>query len=244
MQNRHFPAALADAAGRGFSLFFPEVCPACLRRAAKFGSACCNHCSTRLGELPIPRCRGCGGAVDGPLELCGECLAGDERPWRLAVSAYGFSGYLRELVHRFKYRGATALTSMFANAMAANWRRHAETVQVDAVVPMPMHPWKEFARGYNQACLLAERVADELDLPIGHDLRRRRWSRSQTQLDFAARRGNVRDLFEVSSRNRVEGVHILLVDDVLTTGATLEAATRVLLAAGAASVGVLTLARG
>lgn len=229
--------------GLFFSLLFPQVCSACQRHPVGSRGEVCVFCINRLPELSSCRCPGCGGAIDGILDLCNECLAVDKRPWRKAVSVYPFSGYNRELIHRFKYRGGTELVPWFSRKMVENWEHFGENRPIDAVVPMPLHPLKELLRGYNQSRLLAEAVGLKLSVPVKSFLKRRRWTPSQAGLDSRARRSNVRNAFSANPRLSNQDMNLLLVDDVITTGFTLAAASEVLTKAGAASVSVLTLAR-
>ena len=126
-------------------------------------------------------------------------------------------------------------------------RAGAELVaEADLVAPVPLHWRRLFTRRYNQAALLARMVARDADAVLAPDLlRRARWTGSQAGLKAKERRRNVRQAFEVPPRwqAKLEGRTVLLVDDVLTTGATVEACTRALMQAGAAHVDVLTLAR-
>jgi len=196
-----------------------------------------------MGTLPAPRCPQCGGACDGALAVCSDCLRGDARPWLQAVSAFPFRGLTREAVHRLKYKGDTALVPLFAAAMAADWRRYGHG-ELDVVVPVPLFWTRQLLRGYNQAELLARMVARQLGLPCERLLRRRRRTAQQARLDRAARQANVRGVFASRCGLRAAGRRVLLVDDVLTTGATLGEAARVLEAAEAVAVSVLTAARG
>jgi len=234
---------LRTAGAAADRLVLPPLCPLCQGAEALDDEGVCPRCRPLLQDLPAPRCPHCGGVLDGVLEACGECLAaGDLRPWTLAVSAFPFQGAARELVHRFKYQDQPWLARFLGARLAANWRRHGGGILPDAVVPVPLHPWREFRRGYNQAELLARELARALDRPLAPCLRRRRWTRQQARLSGGDRRKNLRDAFRVT---RLPGPRpaLLLVDDVFTTGATLEAAAHALLAAGAGTVMVATVAR-
>lgn len=233
----------AAVAGAGRGLVLPPACPACRNRLTATAAEVCADCRRAMPELPLPRCPGCGGALDGVLELCPECLQTELHPWRRAVSVFEFGGDVRECIHRFKYQGGTELAPWLAARMAAAWERHGGGAP-DAVAPVPLHWFKEWRRGYNQAGLLAELVAARLDVPVQAPLRRRRWTRQQAKLHCTARKNNMKGAFVPRRHAGVEGRHILLVDDVMTTGATLGEAAQALLAAGANQVSVLTAARG
>ena len=229
-------------AGAVDELVLPPLCPLCQRPGGLDSEGVCPDCRPRLRDLPEPRCPACGGALAGVLGACGECLAAAERPWLRAVSVFPFQDAPRELVHRFKYQDQPWLARFLGGRLAANWHRHGGGHRPDAVVPVPLHPWREFRRGYNQAELLARELARALDCPLRSWLHRRRWTRQQARLDHAARQQNMRGVFRATPLPAGRPA-VLLVDDVFTTGATLEAAARELLAAGAGSVRVATIAR-
>lgn len=223
----------------------PDICPTCLTQPVPGSNQVCHACAQRLPPLPSDRCRLCGGAADGVLDVCGECLEYGDRPWNRAVSVFAYGGGVRALIHQFKYHGATHLVPWFAAQMVENWRVHGQDSPVDAVVPIPLHPLKKLMRGYNQAELLARIIARELHVPLLQPLCRRRWTRQQALLDISRRKANVKDVFGTRNTRAVENLRILMTDDVMTTGATLDAAARILLQQHhAASVAVLTLARG
>jgi competence protein ComFC len=221
----------------------PALCPVCRAVPLSAGDRACEACREALGTLPAPRCRLCGGSREGVLEICGECLQIGERPWVHAVSAFPFRGAVREAVHRLKYQGSTAVVPVLASAMARDWQCYGHD-RLDVVVPVPLHWARQWTRGYNQAELLARFVAGELGLPCERLLRRRRRTAQQAMLEVAERRKNVRGVFAPARGSRAAGHHVLLVDDVLTTGATLGEAARTLTDAAAATVSVLTAARG
>jgi ComF family protein len=160
-----------------------------------------------------------------------------------ARSAGLYEGSLREIVHAFKYEGRRGLAAPLAGmlrAAGASILRDA-----DLVIPVPLHVWRRIRRGFNQADDLARR----LDVPVLHALMRVRPTAPQTGLTAAGRRRNVRHAFTTSlflrqqARQRLEGRIVVLVDDVRTTGATLDACAAVLKAAGAREVRALTVAR-
>lgn len=242
LQQKSSPVKAANALD---SLVFPNICPACREKLVSTNSdgGVCETCAIHLNQFPIPRCRACGGSVDGVLDVCGECAANHCRAWDHAVSVYPYGGYLRHLIHRFKYRGAIALAPGFAQAMADNLQKHG-VIQPDAITAVPMHWWRQLQRGYNQAELLARLIGSITGIPMIKGLRRTRNRRRQATLDLKTRQRNVRQIFSHNGKTNLKGYHIVLVDDVLTTGATLDAATLTLKRAGAEVVEVLTLARG
>lgn len=149
-------------------------------------------------------------------------------------------GRLRDLIHLFKYGGmrplARPLGAWLANAYPC-------LEQFDALVPMPLHWWKQMQRGFNQSDLLARELSRRVGVPVLNAARRRRRTAVQARLTPAQRRENVRGAFDVPSPERVRGLSLLLVDDVMTTGSTVNACAKALKQAGAARVCVLTVAR-
>lgn len=158
-------------------------------------------------------------------------------------AAYSFGSYegpLRKLIHAFKYGKVESLAQPLSRMLLQSLPLEQ---QFDVVVAMPMHWRKRWERGFNQAELLARPVAKRYGLKLGTSLRRTRYTKAQAGLSEAQRRNNLRDCFTVAKPEQISGRRVLLIDDVLTTGATLRAAAAVLKSAGAAYVCALTLAR-
>lgn len=206
------------------------------------GSDCCPTCESTLIPLPKPRCHICGGQHDSALKLCSKCLKNPLPPWQYAVSVYPFKGSIRELIHRYKYQGHTYLAPLLAHKMVLDWQQSSDD-KVDIVCPIPLHWLKKMMRGYNQAELLSGLIASELAIPNINILKRGQWTKQQAHLGRKERLKNIQKAFVMKKNQSISGKHILLVDDIFTTGATLSAATKVLVANDAA-VTVLTIARG
>ncbi len=152
-----------------------------------------------------------------------------------------FEGALRAAIHALKYRRARDLAGLLGGLMGDYWQD--QPIPVDVIVPVPLHPARERSRGYNQSALLALGLAEAADLPVRVDLLARiRATAPQVDLGAEARRENVRGAFYCENGSAT-GLRVLLVDDVCTTGATLEACSQALRAGGASSVWALTLAR-
>jgi ComF family protein len=171
--------------------------------------------------------------------LCGLCSAGLIR-FDAAYSYGAHDGNLRTLLHLFKYHRMRPLAAPLGRLMA---RALPRDERVDAIVPMPLHWRRWITRGYNQSELLAREVSARAGLPVERLLSRSRNTPVQAGLTSRERRLNVRNSFAVPDPARVGGRCLLLIDDVLTTGATLNAASGALKQAGAARIAILTLAR-
>jgi ComF family protein len=233
----------AGIGGKMVGFFVPLACPVCAGAVPGPAGELCAACAETVRELPLPRCRQCGGAADSALEVCGECLRIGSRPWRHAVSVFPYGGTVRDLVHRLKYGDQPYLARFLGRRMAAAWETHGTGVP-EMIVPVPLHWWRRLRRGYNQAALLAEEVGVHLETPVVPALVRTRATCRQALLDIDRRQANVKGVFAPRPRWPVRGRHVLLVDDVLTTGHTLGEAAGTLLAAGALAVSVLSTARG
>ena len=226
-------ATLHTATRALVAALFPPRCAACGRP----GAAICQPCLATATRLPHPQCRQC----TRPLtygDQCARCRLEQRRINHLYVP-YAYTPPILQAVHRFKYANKRYLAADLANlAMSAL----PPDLQVDLVVPIPLASSRERQRGYNQGRLLAAEVARHLDRPLDCDvLIRLRDTPPQTSLPRARRLDNVRGAFR--ALRKLSGTRILLVDDVTTTGATIEAATRALRRRGAAWVGALALAR-
>jgi ComF family protein len=216
---------------------------------------------TRLLDLALPPvCAGCRREGDA---ICGACLPGvmsrtdlpAGTPLGLAEGppdpllqlewCAPFAGVVRHALHQLKYAGERRLAEPLGEAVAARWR--AAGVGGEVVVPIPVHESRRRQRGYDQAVLVAEVAARELRRPMVEAVVRTHATVAQYQLDRRHRADNVREAFDVrpdeAVRRAVRGRWVVLIDDVVTTGATLCAAAEALLVAGAEAVSAVTVAR-
>jgi len=232
-------------------LVFPALCPVC---EATLGAGrrdpLCGACWDSITRLGPPWCDVCGAAPvlatshrEPPAALSCPCAACASEPpaHDYARSAAVYESELRDALHAFKFSGRRALASPLGD-LATEQCAASLPGGIDALVPVPLAPERERQRGFNQSALLARRIARRLAVPVRPGwLARVRSTQPQSDLSAAERRANVRGAFRAS--DRVADRHVLLVDDVLTTGATLDACARALRAAGAWRIGALTVAR-
>ncbi len=239
--------SLARGAGRRvLDVLLPPRCLSCGAVVEEPG-ALCAPCWGRLGFIAPPICARCGLAFElppqeGELE-CAPCMAAPPRYDR-ARAALAYDENVKSLVLRFKHADATHSAPGFARWMARAGGDMA--AECDLIAPVPLHRWRLLWRRYNQAALLALALGRHADKPVVPDLLvRKRATPSQGRLGPAQRRANVAGAFALRPRHagRVEGFRVLLIDDVLTTGATAEECAKALKRAGAKAVDVLTLAR-
>jgi ComF family protein len=202
----------------------------------------CPQCWTSVLPLVPPLCDRCGDplpswrVVSAAEGVCARCRRMQSLITR-GRSAGEYEGTLREIIHALKYEGRQTLARPLAKLILDASGDLLE--DADYLVPVPLHPWRRLRRGFNQATILAA----HLGLPVVHALWRRRRTSPQTGLTAGARRRNVRDAFRLAPFARdLDGRCVVLVDDVRTTGATLDACARVLLDAGVREVRALTAA--
>jgi ComF family protein len=216
-------------------LLFPPRCGGCQTA----GSLWCEACRAAVKPIEPPCCEKCGEPSVSD-QLCANCRAHPLQIEKIRSVAL-FEGVLRQAIHRFKYERLASMAEPFGEMLAVYWR--AELISADWLIPVPLHPSRERDRGYNQSDLLARQLARRVNVPFsGRGLRRTRATAVQMTLNAAQRRENVAGAFECVE-SRVRGARVVIVDDVATTGATLEACAQAVLKAGAASVMGLTLAR-
>jgi competence protein ComFC len=235
-------------AGHALDLLYPRNCQCCGRplTAAERGVVCAD-CLAGVKWIEPPFCERCAlpfaGTVSGAF-ACGHCQ-GLVLHFRRAVAACRAQGIVRDCIHRFKYDRQMYFGSHLAEWLVTAGRRWVDWREVDVLVPVPLHPRKQRERQFNQAEWLAAAAGKAFGKPVlRRNLRRVKDTRTQTALDARARRANLREAFRVRNAEDVAGKRVALVDDVFTTGATLDACAKVLRGTGARDIIVLTVARG
>jgi ComF family protein len=234
-------------------LIYPPRCPICqaFLEREKIGEMgrelpLCEGCSSSFIQITSPLCPVCGRPFAAGTErdhVCEDCLR--RRPFfEKARAPYLYEGSLLTAIHEFKYAEKTYLArplGLLLSSFAKTWLHgHRKLL----VMPVPLHPKRLRERGFNQSLLLADRVAETLDADLDFSsLKRIRYTKPQTGLGSKERKRNVRKAFGVSSREAVKGREVLLVDDVATTGSTLNECARTLKRAGCRQVFCLVLAR-
>jgi ComF family protein len=231
-------------------LIYPPRCPICgvflMERADQQAFGFCKACFEGFTEITSPICPTCGRpfvTTEGGDHHCEECLR--SRPfYDIARAPYIYAGSLMSAIHAFKYSGKTHLTNSLGALLSAFSKPWLEAMTDLMVMPVPLHPKRLRERGFNQSLLLARHVAAGLRSDLDFlSLRRVKYTEPQTGLKSDERHKNVRGAFEVVDRSAVRKRSIVLVDDVATTGSTLNDSARALKSAGANEVYGLVLAR-
>ncbi len=201
-----------------------DVCPACLEAIDKYDYPICLNCFE-----PI---------MSGP-----ECRVCDDRSFPL----YAFGDYtdpLKDVIIQFKFKGITSPASLFADLIVDKFEAGLAALPVDSLVPIPLHPSRQARRGYNQAALLAERLAVRLNLPIDCGIIERiKCRKPQARLDLRHRARNIHSVFEAIPAE-AETTALILVDDVVTSGATMLEVRRTLEKAGHRVTAAISIAHG
>ncbi|MDR3437969.1 MAG: ComF family protein [Telmatospirillum sp.] len=226
-----------------FDLLIPPRCFSCGTPVPATGGLC-PSCWEKMSFIGPPFCLRCGLPFEldaGTAALCAACLVDPPR-FHHARSVFRYDSASKDLILGFKHADRTNRAPFFARWMA---RAGAELLEVaDVIVPVPLHPVRLFRRRYNQAALLGNALARLSGVPCCPDaLQRVRHTPMQGTFGRERRRANLHGVIRTARPNVVAARHVLLIDDVLTSGATVEECARSLLDSGAAAVDVLTLAR-
>lgn len=227
---------IATWADSVLTLIFPPVCAACNTP----GPLICAACAAQMVKIAEPLCERCGRTVLYETPICGRCL-GEPPTLQQVRTPLAYKDPVAYIIHRLKYEGLFALAQPLAQIMVASWPDWQTTPSL--LIPIPLHPRRQRRRGFNQSAMLANHIGAQLGLPVEESaLRRTKNTMPQIGLSPVQREENVRRAFAAQSE-QVLAKHILLIDDVYTTGATMRAAAAALLSAGANGVSAYCLAR-
>jgi ComF family protein len=216
-------------------LLFPPRCVICRSADADWF---CNSCRSEINRILPPLCDRCGRPLDK--RVCSYCTTTPLQIDGIRAMAF-FEGNLRKAIHAFKYGQRPELANILGRLASEYLSAHP--LPADLITAVPLHPERERSRGYNQSRLLARIVGTQTNLSVWEDaLTRVRATQSQVELNAEERIANVQGAF--AADGRVAGKRILLIDDVCTTGATMDACSVALKERGAKSVWELALARG
>lgn len=229
------------------SFIYPDVCTLCgNHRATRQEGYVCSECCKQVRFIVPPFCERCGLPFPGEIDVAFEC--GNCREMELhfvsARSAVAAHGPVLEAIHRYKYQGQLWYEEFLLGQLLPVAREWFVQEGCKAIVPVPLHSVKQRERGFNQAERLARRLSSTVNVPMENQwLKRTLPTPSQTRLSRTERAENMRNAFVWRGREGIKGGHVVLVDDVFTTGATTSACAKLLLKAGAERVSVWTVAR-
>ena len=232
--------------GRGLlDLVMPAHCLNC-DSPLRENTLLCTECAGHFRLIKEPRCPRCGKAVGefstAAEKRCSECVRYSPA-FDQATAPLAYDDVVRELILKLKFLRKPVVAECFTTPLADHLASMVWMADVDLVQPVPMHWWRCFRRGYNQAELLAGTICRTFGIPMTNALRRIRLTRPQSRLSRRSRLRNLEGAMKVKPKDAVEGKTILVVDDILTTGTTGSVCADVLKEAGADKVYVLTVAR-
>lgn len=225
------------------SILYPTRCPVCDQLLGVGAQRMCPACRQKVHYLSGALCCRCGKKLsDCEAEYCGDCLRG-RHVFNAGRALYEYED-IAPALYRFKYDGCREYARFFGRELAQQLDGYIRSLAPDGLVPIPMYPAKERRRGYNQAGLLAQALGQELDLPVYPKLvSRNRNTRPLKELNCEERVNNLKKAFNLA-QNGVKLKTIILVDDIYTTGSTMDQVSAVLLAGGCERVYFVTLAIG
>jgi ComF family protein len=232
-------------AAKALDILLPPLCLSCDAPVTGHGTLC-SGCWKGVSFIAAPYCSGCGAPFDTPVgvgQICAACLT-NPPVFSTARAAMLYDDASKRLILGFKHGDRTHLTETLAGWMQRASQDYWENA--DILIPVPLHRWRLFKRRYNQAALLAQEIGKTTGKPVSVDgLLRLKPTPTQGHRNRKERQANVKGAFAINPRaaEHIKGKAIVLIDDVLTTGATLNECSRVLLEGGAKTVQVLTLAR-
>lgn len=216
-------------------MFYPRLCEGCSKALLPEEDVLCLNCSIynlpRTAYHHIPE-------NETFMRFAGRLKL--ERATSLAY--FTPEGLLQHLLHGLKYGGKKEIGTYLGRQLAYDMQQTGWSKGIDAIVPVPLHPKREAERGFNQSVVIAEGMQDVLKIPVYTDVvRRTRFTETQTQKTREERMENMQDAFEAVNDEKLRDKHILLIDDVLTTGATLEACAQALMALPGVKISIATI---
>ncbi|MCI8455118.1 MAG: ComF family protein [Lachnospiraceae bacterium] len=214
------------------NLLFPRRCPVCGEIVQPAGRRICPSCLKRLSFVKAPVCKKCGKEIsDDAAEYCEDCLSG-RRTFEYGAALLNYDETARRSMAQIKYKNKREYLDFYGLALAARYEKTIRRMGIDVIVPVPVHASRRRARGFNQAELLADILGRQLRLPVRPELLvRKKRTLPQKELTASERFKNLSGAFQ-AQRPFPKLRAVLLVDDIYTTGSTIEACTRALKEAG------------
>ena len=224
------------------NIIFPRRCPLCDDIIIPYGKLICPQCRKNLNYVKEPVCMKCGKPLKNDNEYCHDCLV---------IKHYFSRGFaifeyksIKQSLYRFKYKNRQEYACFYGKEIAKSLGEQILALKPDGLVPVPLHPAKLKSRGYNQAQLLAESIGKELNIPVySNIIRRVKNTVPQKELDNRQRQNNLKKAFKMSE-NVVKLRAIIIIDDIYTTGSTIDGISREFLNSGTKEVYFITIAIG
>jgi len=224
-------------------LLFPRRCPVCDGIVVPWGDLCCRNCKGKWTYLGADYCMKCGkGLSSQETEYCQDCRK-YQHFFERGRSLYRYES-VAGAIFRFKYQGRQEYADFFAEEMYRYLGKDILNMKADVMIPVPLHPSRYKERGYNQSALLAKELSRRLHIPFSDKIAVRcKKTIPQKQLSYAERQNNLKKAFKLNG-NDVKLNTVIIIDDIYTTGSTVDALAKVLAEGGAKRIYVATLAAG
>lgn len=222
-------------------IIYPPVCPFC---ETVCEAAVCSECRKKVNYIAEPRCKRCGKPVRrSQQEYCSDCQKSG-KDFEAGRNLWLHKGVVSDSLYRFKYHNRRINASFYGRQLAEHYGDLIEHWQIEQIIPIPLHRKRKKQRGFNQAGLIAGELGKQTGIPVDfRSLIRQRYTVPQKQLSMWERQANLKNAFRVVHPERIEGC-VLLIDDIYTTGNTLNEAAKSLKEAGASKVYFLTISIG
>lgn len=222
---------------------YPGICPGC-RAVCGQGQELCNDCLTQMNALAgRPACLLCGMSLGYARAPCPHCAGRGVAHYEHVIRLGKFEPPIRPLIHQLKYHRAWTIGEMLADRMMRHDPVESLLLEADCLVPVPLHALRQLSRGFNQSAVIAGRLSHHTRIPLATPAARSRHTETQTLLHSRAHRlQNLKDAFRLIDAKEIKGKRVVVVDDVFTTGATLQVLARTLRKARPASLSALVVA--
>ena len=225
------------------SLLWPEVCPFC-QKVCRDGI--CKECRKKLELVKVrePRCMQCGKQIRSvEQEYCYDCMH-THHYYERGLSLWNHKNPVNQSVYQFKYHNQRRYGILYSQELVKEFQKEIERWRPDIIMPVPLHPSRKRKRGYNQAEILAKEIGRLMDIPVDTEsLIRNKNTIPQKVMDARGRRKNLQHAFAWKGM-KLQGVNVLLIDDIYTTGSTIDVAAKTVRLAGAEKVHFLTVSIG
>ncbi len=224
-------------------LLFPRRCPVCDDIVKPFGALICEECMPKLVFVREPKCLKCGKELKNEeQEFCYDC-SNKKHDFEQGIALYSYQ-CIKTSIYRYKYCNRQEYAVFYAKQLALRFSEELKKWKIEAIVPVPLHPHKLRARGYNQAALIALEFGKIVNIPVDTKiLQRCKNTKPQKDLDGIARQNNLKNAFKIS-KNDVKLNAIVIIDDIYTTGSTIDSISRECKKSGIQKVYFISLAIG
>jgi ComF family protein len=211
-----------------FDFFLPRFCPSCKNKLSSTERFVCSSCLSKIKKASKER-----------LEVEFKRKFLDKKIIRDFKSLYVFEKdkELQNIIHSLKYNGRFLIGIFLGRQLGKKIKNEVENLNINLIMPVPLHQLKKAERGYNQSVYIAKGLSKEINIPVSSGIiKRKKYTQSQTKMNLIERQKNIEEAFKVKNDKKIKGKNILLIDDVITTGATISECGKVLLNSGAGNI--------